>query len=77
MALDVQKRLQIHNSGLSNFTSSGIPWILVWVSKQMSKSDAERFERKMKNLNRPRKIKFMRKHQWGLVGEKILDTIEL
>ena len=49
---DVYRRLEEHNTGLSNFTKSGIPWVLVYFRQMESKRDAIIEERRIKRLNR-------------------------
>ena len=49
---NVEKRLSEHNSGLSNFTSTKIPWKLVYVSAVETKRVAIIEEKRVKRLNR-------------------------
>jgi len=49
---DLQQRLEQHNSGLSAYTSSKIPWKLVYFEEFETKTEAlkrERFLKRMKN----------------------------
>ena len=64
---NVHQRLEQHNSGDSTFTSSGVPWILVWFCMKASKYEAEVLERKLKNLTRARKLRFMAKYPEGII----------
>jgi putative endonuclease len=48
---DVQIRLQQHNDGISKWTRNRGPWDLVWISEQMSLSEALKFENKLKRQN--------------------------
>ncbi len=63
---NVSKRLFEHNRGMSNYTSTGIPWQLECVVIKSSFNQARILERKLKNLSRDRKIKFIKKY--GLKG---------
>jgi putative endonuclease len=46
------KRLNEHNLGLTQFTSSKKPWSLIYVEKMNSKRDALIREKKLKRQNR-------------------------
>jgi len=46
---NVQERLVKHNSGLSNFTSRGIPWILIHKEIFNTKSEALKREKFLKS----------------------------
>ena len=37
---DLESRLNRHNSGYEKFTSSGVPWTLVWFTTKPSRSEA-------------------------------------
>ena len=45
---DVLRRLEQHNSGMSNWTRSRGPWCLVWQSDPMSLSAARKLENLLK-----------------------------
>lgn len=45
---NVENRLNEHNSGESNFTSKGIPWILIWSEELQSRIEAIQLENKIK-----------------------------
>ena len=45
---DVQKRLHQHNSGMGQFTSTGVPWIFITVIECSSISDAMILDKKIK-----------------------------
>jgi len=45
---DVKKRVDQHNAGRSNFTSMGVPWILIVSIECNSRIDAVRLEMKIK-----------------------------
>jgi putative endonuclease len=48
----IEKRLQEHNSGQSKFTSSKMPWTLVYLAEIHDKKNAIIEERRIKKLNR-------------------------
>ena len=72
---NLNNRLQEHNNGESQYTSGGIPWILIWSTNKYSIFEAETLEKKLKNLSKDRKVKFMKKYREGLAEEDILDKI--
>ena len=74
---NIENRLIQHNKGESGFTKSGIPWYLVWSRVFHDIKEAESLERKLKNLARFRKIRFIRKYSNRIVDHKLLDSIEL
>jgi putative endonuclease len=45
---DVNRRFQQHNAGKGNYTSKGIPWLLIATFECTSKSDAVQLELKIK-----------------------------
>ncbi|MBO6535494.1 MAG: GIY-YIG nuclease family protein [Balneolaceae bacterium] len=45
---DTKKRLIQHNLGETRSTKSGIPWVQVWQSQAMTKTEALLLERKIK-----------------------------
>ena len=45
---DVEKRLEQHNLGMSNFTSHALPWVLVYLEAHQTKRDALIREKKLK-----------------------------
>jgi predicted GIY-YIG superfamily endonuclease len=47
---------------MSQYTSSGIPWILECIVIKPNLKEALILERKLKNLSRSRKIKFIKKY---------------
>jgi predicted GIY-YIG superfamily endonuclease len=65
MTINLERRLEEHNSGKSGFTKSVVPWRLLWFTLKPSKSDVEILERKLKNYSRQKKVKFMENHQDG------------
>ena len=66
--LDLINRLKEHNAGESRYTSHGVPWILLWFTTKNHFRSSENLERKLKNLSRARKIKFMLKYRDGIVS---------
>jgi putative endonuclease len=70
-----EKRIIEHNSGESPYTSTGIPWTLLWSVQKPSLRTAEDLEFKLKNLTRVRKIKFMRKYSQGIHDMDLLNSI--
>jgi putative endonuclease len=48
---DPFKRLQIHNRGLSRYTSKKIPWRLVFVQECENKTEALKREKQLKKAN--------------------------
>ena len=49
---DVNRRLLDHNGGFSRYTSTGIPWELVYVNEFDTKTAALIEEKRLKKLNR-------------------------
>jgi len=50
---DLEKRIMIHNSRLSKYTSTKTPWKLVYFEEYVNKSDAikrEKFLKKQRNM---------------------------
>ena len=45
---DVNKRLEQHNEGESKWTKRGIPWRLVWKSREMTLGEARKLENLLK-----------------------------
>jgi putative endonuclease len=72
----LEQRLKQHNTKESVFTKSGTPWHLLWFRTFTDTNEAEALERKLKNLSRTRKIKFMKKYHEGLVDQSLLHLIE-
>ena len=59
---NISKRLFEHNQGMSYYTSAGIPWELECVVIKPSLKEARILERKLKNLSRARKIRFIKRY---------------
>jgi len=72
---DLEERLKYHNSRYEDFTSKGIPWLLLWIDRKTSRSEALDLESKLKNLTRIRLIQFMLKYSSGIVNEKAFRLI--
>ena len=45
---DIEQRMVFHNSGMNNFTSKGVPWIIIHTFNLESKSEALELEKKTK-----------------------------
>ena len=43
---NIDRRLKYHNSGLGNYTSKGVPWILLWCTEKSTRSEAIILEKK-------------------------------
>ena len=72
---DLVRRLQQHNTGQSTYTSTGMPWILLWSTAKPTRHDAEVLERKLKNLTRVRKVRFMLKYGEGIREIEALEGL--
>jgi putative endonuclease len=59
---DLNSRSYYHNSGYENYTSKGVPWKLVWSTSKPSRALAFRLEKKIKNLSKERKRRFIKKY---------------
>jgi putative endonuclease len=58
---DPYRRLSKHNSGKgAKFTRKGKPWVIVYLEKRDSKSEALKREYRLKQLTRAQKIKLIR-----------------
>lgn len=75
--INLENRLVEHNSGGSQYSSAGTPWLLIWSTTKESYRQAEALEFKLKNLSRSRKIKFMQKYDEGLSNPDILESFKL
>ena len=49
---DLAKRMEFHNSGMNNFTSKGVPWIIVHTFSMNTKSEAITLEKTIKKTER-------------------------
>ena len=72
---DISERLKRHNNKLEKSTQSGSPWKLIWRAEKTSRKDALDLERKLKNLDRIRLIKFMLKYTEGIAGPDALTFL--
>jgi len=61
-AENFSKRLENHNNGFNKSTSPYIPWILKCLIEKNSRGDAMILEKKLKNLNREKLLKFIAKY---------------
>jgi putative endonuclease len=59
---DVNARIVRHNSGLENYTSKYVPWVLVGFVSKSTRSEAVVLEKKLKNLSRARLLVFIEKY---------------
>lgn len=59
---DFTTRLHRHNSGIEKFTSPYLPWVTSCVIEKTTRSEAMVLERKLKNLNREKLVKFIDKY---------------
>ena len=59
---DVNARIVRHNSGLENYTSKYVPWLLVGFVSKSTRSEAVVLEKKLKNLSRARLLVFIEKY---------------
>ena len=70
---NLDDRLKRHQQGREKYTKAGTPWTLIWHKNTPTKSEAIKFEYKLKNLSRKRLIQFMTKYQDGIAGpDKLL-----
>ena len=74
---NLHSRITKHNEGLNQFTKNGKPWIVVWKTQKATRSGARDLEKKLKNLSRIRKIKFMQKYSEDLSNPDILELLNL
>ena len=58
---DTTIRLQRHNTGLEKATSPYIPWEIKCVIEKATRSESMILERKIKNLNREKLLRFIDK----------------
>jgi predicted GIY-YIG superfamily endonuclease len=47
---DVSRRLQDHNTGISQWTKAKGPWTLKWTSEAMSHTEARKLENRLKRM---------------------------
>ena len=73
--INVENRLEAHNSGKSQYTSGGIPWILLWFTTKSNLSEAQKLEQKIKNLSQERKIRFMQKYELYIQVTDLMNVI--
>ena len=58
----VSERISRHNAGVETYTKKYIPWELKISLEKMTRSEAYQLELKLKNLNREKLIKFIKKY---------------
>ncbi len=73
---DLTERLKRHSAGREQYTKKETPWILVWSVQKTTKSDAYKFELKLKNLSRKRMLEFMLKYETEVAGSDELLLIK-
>jgi putative endonuclease len=61
----IEQRLNRHNNGYENYTSKGIPWVLVWKGTKPTRTEAQVLEKKLKNLSKERLKQFIEKYKEG------------
>ncbi len=53
---DIEIRMKRHNTGREKYTKSGTPWELIYTEEYMSRGDAMKREKYLKNLKNPKYI---------------------
>ena len=53
---DLEARLKRHNAGLENYTRKKTPWKVLWHTAVNTRSEAVRFERKLKNMKSTKRV---------------------
>ena len=61
---DWSDRLKQHNSGYNKSTAPYAPWVVLLVFEKATRKEAILLERKLKNLNRRRLLKFVEKYRF-------------
>ena len=72
---DINARIQRHNNKLEKATQTGSPWKLIWHIEKPSRKEALVLERKLKNLDRSRLVKFMLKYSDGVADPDALTFL--
>ncbi len=73
---DVQDRFKRHNNKQEEFSSKGVPWVLVWCAEKSTKAEAYQLELKLKNLSRSRIINFILKFSEGVASADELLRVQ-
>ncbi len=73
---NIKDRLYRHNNGQENFTSKGVPWILIWNTEKATKAEAYQLELKLKNLSKSRTIAFIMKFSDGVASADELLRVQ-
>ncbi len=73
---DINQRLLHHNTSQSKYTATGVPWILIWCCVKVTRKEARTLERKLKNLTRVRKVRFMQKYGEGISDFELLRWLQ-
>ncbi|MCX7729235.1 MAG: GIY-YIG nuclease family protein [Bacteroidia bacterium] len=61
----IKKRLYYHNAGYNKSTAAYRPWVLKCVIAKNSRAEALTLEKKLKNLNKQKLIRFINKYTPG------------
>lgn len=56
---NLDKRLEVHNAGLSTFTSKGVPWVRVYFEQLDTLSEARKREIEIKKKKSRKYIEFL------------------
>ena len=68
-------RMLRHNNKMEKSTKAGAPWILLWTTEKVKRSEAIVLENKLKNLSRIKLIAFIKKYKDGIVGPDALTLL--
>jgi putative endonuclease len=68
-------RIKRHNNKLEKATETGSPWELIWYIEKTSRKEALILEKKLKNLDRSRLVKFMLKYSNGVASPDTLTFL--
>lgn len=69
---NLDRRTIEHHNGESTYTRKGRPWVLVWTTTKPTRWNALKLEKKLKNLTRQKKIRFMLKYSEGLFEPELI-----
>ncbi len=75
MTNNPKRRLREHNNKETPSTVGGVPWVLLWSHQKPTFTGAMSLERKLKNLSRARKIRFMHKYSGDVRDLDILESL--
>ena len=71
----LEVRFNRHQSRSEKSTKRGVPWTLVWYVEKNTRSQAENFEYKLKNLSRKRLCSLMLKYHEGFASRDEKEII--